>query len=57
MLAFRMEDSALNNDFFKYFRIRIENYNYNYTSQTTTQNPIFSVEPCTIQHFVNMTEE
>ena len=57
MLAFRMEDSSLNNDFFKYFRIRIENYNYNYTSQTTTQNPIFSVEPCTIEHFVNMTEE
>jgi hypothetical protein len=57
MLAFRMEDSALNNDFFKYFRIRIENYYYNYTSQTTTQNPIFSVEPCTIEHYVNMTEE
>ncbi len=34
MLGFRFENQALNKDFFKYFRIRVENYNFNYTSQT-----------------------
>jgi len=56
MIAFRFENKLLNSKADKYFKIFRENYNYNYTSYVYTQNPIYGMERCSLEHFIGMTQ-